>query len=219
MSRMFKDTNTNHITMVEWEALKTIKKSERAGLLATQLLKDMSEMDDKAPSFFLSIIPQIVKIQMDKATSRVNVMQGWVQHLGRTLTIEKINTGKDKGTPRFLTKKFKAFLEISAWNMLEYIYNFTNFQEYYRQYELGVYSNPVTASKLCPQDELSKAYILRFCKFMDDMQTTEIEKLVSFMIFEHYPGMKEFIYWCYNNRSKWDDISDASKSTESKKDG
>lgn len=219
MSRMFEDTNTSHITMEEWDALKTITKSERAGLLATQLLKAMSEMDDKAPSFFLTIIPQIVKIQIDKATNRVHDMQGWVQLLGRTLTIEKIKTGKDKGTPRFLTKKFKEFLEISAWDMLVYIYNFTNFQEYHHKHELGVYTNPVTASKLCPQDELAKAYILRFCKFLDDMKTTKIEKLVSSMIFEQYPNMKEFINWCYNNRSKWDDISATTKFTKGKKNG
>lgn len=217
MSRMFEDQNNSHITQEEWDVLKVLITSPRGALLAKALLQSMAEADDEAPAYFLTLIPSIVKTQMDKATRRVHEMKGWVQHHGRVLTLDKIPSGKYKGTPRFLTNKFKGFLEISAWDMLVYVYHFTNFMELYRQYELGVYRSPVMASQLCPQDDLAKTLLLRFCKFLDDSKTTPIEKLVSHMIFEEYPGMKEFISWCINNRSKWDDLSPTPKKKGTKK--
>lgn len=210
---MFEDTNERNITDQELAAVKYILRSSRCSILTKLMLHTMSEMDDKAPAFLLTTIPNIVKVQMDKAAEKCHSMSGWVSYHGRALTRDCITKGKDKGTPRFLTKKFKGFLELGMWDVLVYIYHFTNFKDFHTQYELGVYSEPIKASDFCCQDDLAKAYILRFCKFLDALDTHNIEDLVSPQIFKHYPGMDEFIKWCRANRT-WDDISRPTKTNK-----
>lgn len=213
MSRMFEDTNEGNITNQEKDAIKQILQSSRCAILIKLMLQAMSEMDDKAPAFLLTTIPNIVKIQMDKAADKCHSMSGWVSYHGRALTMDCVTKGKDKGTPRFLTKKFKGFLELGMWDVLVYIYHFTNFKDFYTQYELGIYSEPRKASDFCCQDDLAKVHILRFCKFLDDLDTHNIEDLVSPLIFKHYPGMEEFVKWCRANRT-WDDISRPTKTNK-----
>lgn len=205
-SNLFNDSDITNVTPEERQAVQEILKSERGAILAKEIICAMSKMDDKATPYFLGLIPTISKIQMNTLNERIHSMSGWVSYHGRALTMDCVTKGKDKGTPRFLTKKFKGFLELGMWDVLVYIYHFTNFKDFHTQYELGVYSEPYKASDFCCQDDLAKVHILRFCKFLDTLDTHNIEDLVNPLIFKHYPGMEEFIKWCRANRT-WDDIS------------
>ena len=208
MRNLFKDSNRNNITLKEWAAVKCILESERGGILARELLVTMSEMDETAPSYFLGIIPKISQIQTAKLTTKVHNMRVSMGALGRRLTIDKT---RSTGTPRFLSPKYREMLEISAWEMLEFIQEFANFQEYAREVELGTRSELPKASIACQCDDLALTYILRFCKFLDDLETTSIEKLVSDQVFACNPNLENMIEWHRQHRSEWDDVSDKYK--------
>lgn len=114
--------------------------------------------------------------------------------------------GYDK-VPKFYTKKFAEGLDLCAWEMLEFIQEFANFQEYAHEVELGTRSEIPTASRICQCDDLALAYVLRFCKFLDDLETKSIGKLVSPQVFDCNPNLENMIEWHRQHRSEWDDIS------------
>lgn len=208
MSKIFNDTNRNNITLKEWAAVKCILESERGGTLARELITTMSEMDEDAPSYFLGIIPKISQIQTTKLNARIRRMRGNISELGRHLSADKVKKGQRKGTPQFLTQKFVGDVDLWLWHVLEHIQGFFNFKEYAREVELGVRTEIPKASRVCQRDDLRLTYVLRFCKFLDDLETKDIKELVSEQIFDDNPELKDMIYWCKEHRSEWDDVSD-----------
>lgn len=211
MSKLFDDTDRSNITLKEWAAVKCILESERGGILARELLTSMSEMDETAPSYFLGIIPKISQIQTAKLNAKVHNMRGSMGALGRRLSADKFTSGSNKGTPKFYTQKFAEGLDLCAWEMLEFIQEFVNFQEYAHEVELGTRSDIPTASRVCQCDDLALAYVLRFCKFLDDLETKSLGKLVSPQVFDCNPNLENMIEWHRKHRSEWDDVSDKYK--------
>lgn len=207
MSNLFNDTNRDNINLKEWDAVKCILESERGGILARELLTTMSEMDETASSYFLGIIPKISQIQTDKLNARIHRMRGNMSELGRHLSADKVKNGQRKGTPQFLTQKFVGDVDLWLWHVLEYIQEFANFQEYAHEVELGVRTEIPKATCVCQLDELRLAYVLRFCKFLDDLETKNIKELVSEHLFDDNPEIKDMIDWCKEHRSEWDDVS------------
>lgn len=206
-SNLFNDSDITNVTPEEIQAVQEILKSDRGAMLAKEIICTMSKMDDKATPYFLGLIPTISKIQIDTLNGRIHTMRGTIGSLGRRLTADSIKVGKDKGTPQFLTKKFQEGTQLCAWEMLEYIQEFTNFQEYAREVKFGGRSEMPTASRLCQCDALMRMYLLRFCKFLDDLETTDRDKLVSEQVFELNPRLWDIVLWHKEHRSEWDDIS------------
>jgi len=216
-SNLFNDSDITNVTPEERQAVQEILKSERGAMLAKELICKMSSMDDKATPYFLGLIPTLGKIQMDTLNERIHNMQGSMSSLGRRLTADSIKSGKDKGTPKFLTKKFQEGTQLCAWEMLEYIQEFANFQEYASEVKFGSRSDMPTASRICQCDALMRMYLLRFCKFLDDLETHSRDKLVSDQVFELNPRLWDIVLWHKEHRSEWDDISPKKSKTRSRK--
>lgn len=207
MSNLFKDSNIKNVTLEEYGAMQKILKSDRGALLAKELLCQMSEMDENAPPYFLGVIPTISQIQANKYKTRISTMRGSMFALGRRLSADTIKAGEHKGTPRFLTKKFLEGTQLCVWEVLEYVQEFTNFQNFTREVKLGTRSDLPTASRICQCDELMRTYLLRFCKFLDDLETHDRKDLVCEEIFEQNPYLWDIVEWHRKHRKEWDDIS------------
>lgn len=216
-SNLFNDSDITNVTPEELQAVQEILKSNRGAMLAKEIICTMSKMDDKATPYFLGLIPTISKIQIDTLNERIHTMRGTMGSLGRRLTADSIKSGKDKGTPKFLTEKFQEGTQLCAWEMLEYIQEFANFQEYAREVKFGGRSEMPTASRLCQCDALMRMYLLRFCKFLDDLETHDRDKLVSEQVFELNPHLWDIVLWHREHRSEWDDISPKKTKTRSRK--
>ena len=68
-------------------------------------------------------------------------------------------------------------------------------------------SEMVKASRVCQYNALSKTYLLQFCKFLDKLDSSEDANLVSPLVYDNNPGLKEMVEWCRTHRTEWDDIS------------
>ena len=169
MSNLFNDRDISNITPKEMDAIKTILQSNRGGVIAREIICTMSDMDKDAIPFFLGLIPKITTIQVNKLNEHVRTMRGTMSSLGRRLSCDRFTSGYAKGTPKFLTQNYAESLELSAWEMLEYIQEFANFQEFAYEVKLGTRSKLPKASVVCECDELKLSYVLRFCKFLDDL--------------------------------------------------
>lgn len=213
MSNLFNDRDISNITPKEMDAIKTILQSNRGGVIAREIICTMSDMDKDATTFFLGLIPKITTIQVNKLNEHVRTMRGTMSSLGRRLSCDRFTSGYAKGTPKFLTQKYVESLELSAWEMLEYIQEFANFQEFAYEVKLGTRSELPKASVVCECDELKLSYVLRFCKFLDDLETKSIDKLVSGQVFACNPNLNNMILWHKEHRSEWDDVSDGFKQT------
>lgn len=166
---------------------------------------------------FERALKRFMKEHKEFYNERIHNMQGSMGSLGRRLTADSIKTGKDKGIPKFLTKKFQEGTQLCAWEMLEYIQEFTNFQEYAREFKFGSRSDMPTASRIYQCDALMRMYLLRFCKFLDDLETHDRDKLVRKQVFELNPRLWDIVLWHKEHRSEWDDISPKKTKTRSRK--
>ena len=72
---------------------------------------------------------------------------------------------------------------------------------------MGTRSDLPTASRICQCDELMRTYLLRFCKFLDDLETHDRKDLVCEEIFEQNPYLWDIVEWHRKHRKEWDDIS------------
>lgn len=216
-SNLFNDSDHRNITLEEHAAMKQILKSDRGALLAKELLYQMSQMDDKAPSYFLGIIPTISQIQANNYNTRLRNLRGNVSLLGRMLSADVVASGTRKGSPRFLSKKFTEWTQMNIVSVLEYVQELTNFQNFAREVQSGSRSDLPMASKVCQCDELMQMNLLRFCKFLDDLETKDINDLVCSTTLKDNPYLLDMIKWHREHRSEWDDISPKKTKTRSRK--
>jgi hypothetical protein len=143
------------------------------------------------------------------ANNHISSMQNWVSTLGRMLTLDTTKSGSRKGEPNFLTAHFRDLADTSNWDVLVYMYEFCNFKDADQKVECGIYSEMPTAKSRCVGNKLAAAYIGRFVKFLDDLKVKPIKELVAYdMLCKTYPGIKEMIEWCRDNRDKWDNFKE-----------
>lgn len=218
ISNLFNDSDRRNITLEEHIAMKKILESDRGALLAKELLCQMSQMDDKAPAYFLGIIPTISQIQANNYNTRLRNLRGNMALLGRMLSADVVTSGTHKGSPRFLSKKFTEWTQMSIVSVLEYVQELTNFQNFAREIQSGSRKEMPMASSVCQCDELMRMNLLRFCKFLDDLETKDINDLVCKTLFDDNPYLLDMIQWHREHRSEWDDISPKKKS-KGKKNG
>lgn len=218
ISNLFNDSDHRNITLEEHAAMKQILESDRGALLAKELLYQMSQMDDKAPSYFLGIIPTISQIQATNYNTRLRNLRGNIALLGRMLSADVVASGTRKGSPRFMSKKFTEWTQLNIVSVLEYVQELTNFQNFAREVKSGSRKEIPQASVVCQCDELMRMNLLRFCKFLDDLETKDIKDLVCSTVFEDNPYLLDMIQWHKEHRSEWDDISPKKKS-KGKKNG
>lgn len=216
-SNLFNDSDITNVTPEERQAVQEILKSERGAILAKEIICTMSKMDDKATPYFLGLIPTISKIQMDNYNTRLRNLRGNMSLLGRMLSADVVTAGTHKGSPRFLSKKFTEWTQMNIVSVLEYVQELTNFQEYAREFKFGSRSDMPTASRICQCDALMRMYLLRFCKFLDDLETHDRDKLVRKQVFELNPRLWDIVLWHKEHRSEWDDISPKKTKTRSRK--
>jgi len=203
------DTDYSNITVEEYRAMQTLLRSDRCGILVSSLCDSMVDMDQEAAGYLVSMIPGIVQAYTKKTTERIGNMRNFMYMLGRNLSSDKVSTGSRRGKPAFLTAKFEERMEHWTWYVLAFVFDFANFQESARKVDAsGDRATQLTASSVCEQDELSRCYVERFRKFLDDMETTDVKDLVSPTVFDEYPGMREFVDWCRENRKVWDDMGE-----------
>lgn len=219
ISNLFNDSDHRNITLEEHAAMKKILESDRGALLAKELLYKMSQMDDKAPAYFLGIIPTISQIQANNYNTRLRNLRGNMSLLGRMLSADVVTAGTHKGSPRFLSKKFTEWTQMNIVSVLEYVQELTNFQSYAREIQSGSRSEMPMASRVCQCDELMRMNLLRFCKFLDDLETKDIKDLVCSTVLEDNPDLLNMIKWHREHRSEWDDISPKKKKSKDKKNG
>ena len=219
ISNLFNDSDRRNITLEEHIAMKKILESDRGALLAKELLCQMSQMDDKAPAYFLGIIPTISQIQANNYNTRLRNLRGNMALLGRMLSADVVTSGTHKGSPRFLSKKFTEWTQMNIVSVLEYVQELTNFQNYAREVQSGSRSDLPMASRVCQCDELMRMNLLRFCKFLDDLETKDIKDLVCSTVLEDNPYLLDMIKWRREHRSEWDDISPKKKKSKGKKNG
>ncbi|MBR4792626.1 MAG: hypothetical protein IK038_03070 [Bacteroidaceae bacterium] len=212
ISNLFNDSDHRNITREEHAAMKQILKSDRGALLAKELLYQMSQMDDKAPTYFLGIIPAISQIQATNYNTRLRNLRGNVSLLGRMLSADVVTSGTRKGSPRFMSKKFTEWTQMNIVSVLEYVQELTNFQNFAREVQSGSRSELPKASWVCQCDELMRMNLLRFCKFLDELETKDIKDLVCRSMLEDNPSLLDMIEWHREHRSEWDDISPKKKS-------
>ena len=203
------DTDITNITIEEAQAMRTLLKSDRCGILLRQMCDMVVDMDNEGASFLVALIPGIVRRQTDKAAVRIGNMQNFMYMLGRSLSCDTVSSGSRKGKPAFLTAKFTEDMDRTAWYALAFVYDYANFQDSARKVDAdpGRFRQ-VTASSVAENDELTRIHVNRFRKFLDDLETNDVRDLVSPMIFDTYPGMMEFVEWCRENRKVWDDMED-----------
>ena len=218
ISNLFIDSDHRNITLEEQAAMKQILESDRGALLAKELLYQMSQMDDKAPSYFLGIIPTISQVQATNYNTRLRNLRGNMALLGRMLSADVVASGTRKGSPRFMSKKFTEWTQLNIVSVLEYVQELTNFQNFAREVKSGSRKEIPQASVVCQCDELMRMNLLRFCKFLDDLETKDIKDLVCSTVFEDNPYLLDMIQWHKEHRSEWDDISPKKKS-KGKKNG
>lgn len=218
ISNLFNDADQGNITLEEHIAMKKILESDRGALLAKELLCQMSQMDEKAPAYFLGIIPTISQIQANNYNTRLRNLRGNMALLGRMLSADVVASGTRKGSPRFLSKKFTEWTQLNIVSVLEYVQELTNFQNFAREIQSGSRKEMPMASSVCQCDELMRMNLLRFCKFLDDLETKDINDLVFKTVFEDNPYLSDMIQWHREHRSEWDDISPKKKS-KGKKNG
>ena len=218
ISNLFKDSDHRNITLEEHAAMKKILESDRGALLAKELLCQMSQMDDKAPAYFLGIIPTISQLQANNYNTRLRSLRGNMALLGRMLSADVVASGTRKGSPRFLSKKFTEWTQLNIVSVLEYVQELTNFQNFAREIQSGSRKEMPMASRACQCDELMRMNLLRFCKFLDDLETKDINDLVCKTVLEDNPYLLDMIQWHREHRSEWDDISPKKKS-KGKKNG
>lgn len=214
ISNLFNDSDHRNITHEEHAAMKQILKSDRGALLAKELLYQMSQMDDKAPAYFLGIIPTISQIQATNYNTRLRNLRGNVSLLGRMLSADVVASGTRKGSPRFLSKKFTEWTQMNIVSVLEYVQELANFQNFAREVQSGSRSDLPMASRVCQCDELMRMNLLRFCKFLDDLETKDIHDLVCSTMLEDNPYLLDMIKWHREHRSEWDDISRPTKTNK-----
>lgn len=219
ISNLFNDSDRRNITLEEHIAMKKILESDRGALLAKELLCQMSQMDDKAPAYFLGIIPTISQIQANNYNTRLRNLRGNMALLGRMLSADVVTSGTHKGSPRFLSKKFTEWTQMSIVSVLEYVQELTNFQNFAREIQSGSRKEMPMASSVCQCDELMRMNLLRFCKFLDDLETKDIKDLVCSTVLEDNPYLLDMIQWHREHRSEWDDISPKKKKSKGKKNG
>lgn len=209
MADIFGDMRFNHVTPKEFEAMRIILTSERAAVMLKELNKTFATMDSKAPSWLLTILTEIVSYVTTLANNHISSMQNWVSTLGRMLTLDTSKSGSRTGEPNFLTSHFRDLADTSNWDVLVYMYEFCNFKDADQKVECGIYSEMPTAKSRCAGNKLAAAYIGRFVKFLDDLKVKPIEELVAYdIICKTYPGIKEMIEWCRDNRDKWDNFKE-----------
>ena len=209
MANIFGDMRIDHVKPEELEAMKTILKSERAAIMLKELNKAFATLDSKAPSWLLNILTEIVSYMTTLANNHITSMQNWVSTFGRMLTLDVIKTGSRKGEPNFLTAHFRDLVDVSNWDVLVYMYEFCNFKDDAHKVECGIYPEMPTAKSRCIANKLATAYIGRFVKFLDDLKVKPIEELVAYdIICKTYPGIKEMVEWCRDNRDKWDNFKE-----------
>lgn len=203
------DTQDSNITMDEYDALHKLLRSPRCGILARHMCEAIADMDQDGASYLVSLIPGIVQVQSRRFSERIGNMRNFMYMLGRQLSCDRVASGSRKGKPAFLTANFSKSLGVSNWYVLAYIHDFANFKESARKVALdpGHY-HQVTASRVCELDELSGCYVRQFRKILDDLETKDLEDLVSPSIFGCYGDMMELIDWCRENREVWDDIEE-----------
>lgn len=218
ISNLFNDSDRRNITLEEHAAMKKILESDRGALLAKELLCQMSQMDDKAPAYFLGIIPTISQLQANNYNTRLRSLRGNMALLGRMLSADVVASGTRKGSPRFLSKKFTEWTQLNIVSVLEYVQELTNFQNFAREIQSGSRKEMPMASRVCQCDELMRMNLLRFCKFLDDLETKDIKDLVCSTVLEDNPYLLDMIKWHREHRSEWDDISPKKKS-KGKKNG
>ncbi len=214
ISNLFNDSDIINVTPEELQAVQKILKSNRGALLAKELLYQMSQMDDKAPAYFLGIIPTISQIQATNYNTRLRNLRGNVSLLGRMLSADVVASGTRKGSPRFLSKKFTEWTQMNIVSVLEYVQELTNFQNFAREVQSGSRSDLPMASRVCQGDELMRMNLLRFCKFLDDLETKDINDLVSSTMLKDNPYLLDMIKWHREHRSEWDDISKPTKTNK-----
>lgn len=209
MANIFGDMRFNHVTPKELEAMRIILTSERAAVMLKELNKTFATMDSKAPSWLLTILTEIVSYVTTLANNHISSMQNWVSTLGRMLTLDTNKAGSRKGEPNFLTAHFRDLADMSNWDVLVYMYEFCNFKDAAEKVECGIYSEMPTAKSRCVANKLAAAYVGRFVKFLDDLKVKPIEELVAYdMVCKTYPGIKEMVEWCRDNRDKWDNFKE-----------
>lgn len=206
ISNLFNDSDRRNITLEEHIAMKKILESDRGALLAKELLCQMSQMDDKAPAYFLGIIPTISQIQANNYNTRLRNLRGNMALLGRMLSADVVTSGTHKGSPRFLSKKFTEWTQMSIVSVLEYVQELTNFQNFAREIQSGSRKEMPMARSVCQCDELMRMNLLRFCKFLDDLETKDINDLVCKTLFDDNPYLLDMIQWHREHRSEWDDL-------------
>ena len=219
ISNLFNDSDHRNITFEEHAAMKKILESNRGALLAKELLYQMSQMDDKAPAYFLGVIPTISQIQANNYNTRLRNLRGNMALLGRMLSADVVASGTHKGSPRFLSKKFTEWTQMNIVSVLEYVQELTNFQNFAREIQSGSRKDLPMASVVCQCDELMRMNLLRFCKFLDDLETKDIKDLVCSTVLEDNPYLLDMIQWHREHRSEWDDISPKKKKSKGKKNG
>ena len=219
ISNLFNDSDHRNITFEEHAAMKKILESNRGALLAKELLYQMSQMDDKAPAYFLGVIPTISQIQANNYNTRLRNLRGNMALLGRMLSADVVASGTHKGSPRFLSKKFTEWTQMNIVSVLEYVQELTNFQNFAREIQSGSRKDLPMASVVCQCDELMRMNLLRFCKFLDDLETKDIKDLVCSTVLEDNPYLLDMIQWHRDHRSEWDDISPKKKKSKGKKNG
>ena len=209
MANIFGDMRINNVTPTEFEAMKTILNSERAAIMLKELNKTFATLDSKAPSWLLTILTEIVSYVTTLANNHISSMQNWVSTLGRMLTLDTTKSGSRNGEPNFLTAHFRDLADTSNWDVLVYMYEFCNFKDAAEKVECGIYSEMPTAKSRCVANKLAAAYVGRFVKFLDDLKVKPIEELVAYdMVCKTYPGIKEMVEWCRDNRDKWDNFKE-----------
>lgn len=209
MANIFGDMRIDRVTPKELEAMRTILNSERAAVMLKELNKAFATLDSKAPTWLLNILTEIISYVTTLANNHISSMQNWVGTLGRMLTLDTTKSGSRKGEPNFLTAHFRDLADASNWDVLVYMYEFCNFKDAAQKVEYGVYSEMPTAKSRCVGNKLAAAYIGRFVKFLDDLKVKPIKELVAYdMLCKTYPGIKEMIEWCRDNRDKWDNFKE-----------
>lgn len=204
------DTDYSNITLEEYSAMQTILNSDRCGILVRSLCTSIVDLDQEGAGYLVSLLADVSRLQARKMSERMGNMRNFVYMLGRNLSSDTVSTGSRKGKPAFLTAKFSERLEHWMWYVLAFVYDYANFQESAKKSAAsGGRYGQLTASSVCEQDELARSYVERFRKFLDDLETKDMKDLVSPTIFDTYPGMKEFVDWCRENRKVWDDMGDA----------
>ena len=127
--------------------------------------------------------------------------------------------GQGYGLNMSLSKKFTEWTQMNIVSVLEYVQELTNFQNFAREIQSGSRSDLPMASSVCQCDELMRMNLLRFCKFLDDLETKDIKDPVCSTVLEDNPYLLDMIQWHREHRSEWDDISPKKKKSKGKKNG